>query len=229
MDSTVKHDQSRVTAMYRMRQSGASLDQIAAHFGISRERVRQLLVKHYGSTRLGELLSTTEVKHRAGCTYTDILKLKRRGIIQPAKVVGRCRILWKAETVDTIMGYASGHRCSVCNGPLPSNCRIYCSQVCRIEGTRKLRDAWMRKWRHNHPEKDREAKRQYRASKLIERYQTSEYIVVRKVFIPRGTRLKVLGYGTTRRRFKVECGGQVIEVPVICLKREPKTSEVQNS
>ncbi|MFC1972219.1 sigma factor-like helix-turn-helix DNA-binding protein, partial [Chloroflexota bacterium] len=87
-DSTVKHDQSRVTAMYRMRQSGASLDQIAVRFGISRERVRQLLVRHHGSTRLGDLLTVTELRHRAGCTYNDILKLKRLGIIQSAKVVG---------------------------------------------------------------------------------------------------------------------------------------------
>ncbi len=212
-------------SMYQMRQSGATLDQIAVHFGISRERVRQLLVKHHGSTRVGELLSTTEVRHRAGYTYNDILKLKRRGIIQPAKVVGRCRTLWKPETVDTIKGYADSRRCPVCSGPLPSNRRVYCSQACWIEGSRKLHNEQMRKWRHNHPEKVREIHRQYHASKSLERYQTSEYVVHRKVFIPLGTRLKVLGYGTTHRRFMVECGGQVIEVPVHCLKREPKESQ----
>ena len=227
-EDTAKQDQSRVAAMYRMRQSGATLNQIAVHFDISRERVRQLLVKHYGSTKLGELLSVTEVKQLAGCTYNDVLKLKRHATIQPAKVVGG-RALWKPETVNTIMGYASSHRCSVCNGPLPRNRRSYCSQACRIQGVRKLNAERMREWRRSHPERDRESRRRYRTSKLVKRYQTSEYVVVRKVVIPPGTRLKVLGYGTTRRRFKVECGGQVIEIPVGCLKREPKTSEVQNS
>lgn len=74
--------------MYQMRQSGATLKRVGSRFGITRERVRQLLTVHYGSTGVGELLTTAELYRLAGCTLNYVNKLKQGGVIQPAKVVG---------------------------------------------------------------------------------------------------------------------------------------------
>lgn len=151
--------------MYQMRQSGATLQQIGSPFGISRERVRQLLVKHYGSTRIQDLLTPAELSRLAGCSLRYIYKLTRRGVIQPAMVVGRGKTLWKPETTAAITTYIDRHRCRVCQRPLPSSRRSYCSQGCSIEGHRyknwpepaKRRHLeWMARWRAEHPEKARD-------------------------------------------------------------------------
>ncbi|GAJ22083.1 unnamed protein product, partial [marine sediment metagenome] len=83
--------QTRLDTMHQMRQSGATLDQVGSRFGITRERVRYLLTKHYGSTRIQDLLTAVELARESGCGYWYIVKLKRRGVIQPAMVVGRGR------------------------------------------------------------------------------------------------------------------------------------------
>lgn len=175
--------QTRIDTLLRMRQSGASLQQIASRFGITRQRASQLLVKYYGSTRIQDLLTSTDLIRLAGCTQRYICKLQRRGIIQPAKVVGRGRLLWKLETISTVIIYANSHRCRVCNRPLPSNRQVYCSRMCYIEAykyknmpeqARKLHRERVTKWIADHPEQARQIEqrkqRKYRAKKLARRY-----------------------------------------------------------
>ena len=123
--------QNRIDIMHQMRQSGASLQKIAGHFDISRERVRQLLNKHYGSTKIQGLVRVGELGRLVGCSPSYINRLKRRGIIQPA--VSNKLTLWKLETIDTITSYINSRRCAVCNRPLPSNHRVYCSTECLVE------------------------------------------------------------------------------------------------
>lgn len=164
-----------------MRQSGATLQQIANHCGISRERVRKLLIKYYGSTRIQDLLTITELAHRAGCAQRYIYKLQYRGTIQPAKVIGHGRTLWEPETVATITLYIDSHRCRVCNKTVPSNRQVYCSKACSIKAPRyeknpeqawRLQKVRVAKWRASHPEQAREiqqrAEKKYRAKKAAE-------------------------------------------------------------
>lgn len=131
--ATREHNQTRLVAMYQMRQSGASLQKVGQAFGVSRERVRVLLVKHYGSTRMQGLLTTAEVARLARCTRSYVFKLAR-GVIQPAAVVGRNRKLWQPETIATVIMYIDSHRCPVCNEPLPSSRWLYCSKACYCSG-----------------------------------------------------------------------------------------------
>jgi len=157
--------QTRLDTMHQMRQSGATLDQVGRRFGITREGARRLLTEHYGSTKVRELLTATELCHLAGCTWKYIDKLKQRGVIQPAEVVGRARTLWKPQSVATVIEYIDHHRCLVCHWPVPSNRQVYCSHGCYLEARRYKNQPeearrWHRervkRWRVEHPEKARQ-------------------------------------------------------------------------
>lgn len=166
--------QNKLETMYQMRQSGTTLDRVAGRFGITREGVRRLLTDHYGSTRIQNLLTVTELIRRAGCGYNYISKLRRRDIIRPAMVVGRGRTLWKPETVAAITGYIHRYNCPVCHGPVPSNRQIYCSRRCYLEANRyknqpdefrKRHNERVKRWLVEHPEKARQIQRRKQAKR----------------------------------------------------------------
>jgi len=223
-------DCNRLDSMRQMRQQGASLQQIGGHFGLTRERVRGLLTQHSGSTRVGELLTATELARLAGCTWNYIDKLRRRRVIQPAMVVGRGRTLWKPETIATIIIYNGSHRCRVCHQPIPSNRSVYCSRECYIEASRyKNRPEVIRKrqqestarWRANHPrqakEIDQRKAKKYQAKKSAGRYHNTEYVIWRRCPIPLGTVVRVLR--VSRGKAVVEWGEQTLEVPFACVRK----------
>ena len=175
--------QTRLDAMHQMRQSGATLDQVGSRFGITREWARRLLTEHYGSTRVQDLLTAAELAQLADCTYSYIDKLKRRGVIQPAKVVGCRRTLWDRETVAAIIKYIDRHRCPVCHRPVPSNRSVYCSRACYIEAhryknkpepARRQHNERVERWIAEHPERARQIQQRkqarQQARKSVERY-----------------------------------------------------------
>jgi hypothetical protein len=128
--------QTKLDIMQQMRQSGATLEEIGRRFNISREGVRWLLAKHYGSTGIQGLLTTPELCKLARCTHNYIGKLKRRRVIQPANVIGHGRMLWQPETIATIILYIDHHRCPICHQPLSSGRQVYCSWHCYHEAHR---------------------------------------------------------------------------------------------
>ncbi|GAH46211.1 unnamed protein product [marine sediment metagenome] len=227
--------QTRVDSMYEMRQSGATLARVGSRFGITRERVRQLLTEHYGSTGVGELLTTAELCRLAGCTRDYVHKLKRGGVIQPAKVVGLGRALWKPETIATIIIEIDRHRCPVCHQPLSSDRLVYCSRACYLEAHRyknqpkeekRQRDERAKLWLAEHPEKARQIQQRkqarQQAKRSRQRYQTAQYVIRRKCLIPLGTVVRMLSYNKTTGRMKVERGEQIVELPFCCVKRIAK-------
>jgi hypothetical protein len=141
--------QDKLETMYQMRQSGTTLDQVGSRFGITREGVRKLLTKHYGSTRVKNLLTVTDLTRLTSYDYSYINKLRRRGVIQPAMVVGHGRTLWKPETIATIILYIDRHSCQTCHGPVPSNRQVYCCQECYREAHRYKNQPEEVKRRHN--------------------------------------------------------------------------------
>jgi len=202
--------------MYRMRQSGSTLQQIANYFGVSREGIRQALVKRYGSSGLPGLLTMAQVSRLTGYKRSDVGKLKRRGIIKPARVVGNGRTLWTEDTVDLIKQYMGSRFCRVCGKSLPEGHWMFCSRPCRIEGSKIS----------NRPQEQKKQQKKrmarYFAKKAAERYRNSLYVVRKKCIVPMGTVLKVLSIGKTKRHLKVEWRGKTIEIPTGCLKRIPK-------
>ena len=225
-------DQTKLDTMHQMRQSGATLDQVGSRFGITREGVRRLLTEHYGSTRVQDLLTAAELARLAGCSYSYIDKLKRRGVIQPAKVVGCGRTLWKPETIAAIIKYIDRHRCPVCHQLLSSNRRVYCSWQCYLEAhryrnqpeeARRQHNEMVKRWLAEHPEKAKQIQQRGRArqqaKRSLQRYQTAQYVIWRKCLIPLGTVVRVLSYNTAGGRVKVEWGEQIVELPFGCVKR----------
>lgn len=216
---------AELETMHQMRQSGNSLRQIASHFGVSHEAVR----KRLSSTRVQNLLTTPEVAHLAGCSQSYIRKLRQQGAIQPT-VTGRGRALWNPETIATIIIYNDSHRCRMCQGPVPSNRFVYCSEACRIEGSKyKNRPEAVRKrcqestarWIANHPEQARkieQRKAERRQQKIsAERYRTTQYIISGKCTIPLGTVVRIVSYNKGRQ--KVEWGEQILEIPAGCVRK----------
>ena len=218
-----------------MRQSGATLEQVGRRFGITREGVRQQLVKHYGSTRVHELLTTNELRRLAGCTWEYIDKLKRRGVIQPAKVIGHAEALWKPETVVAVIEYIDRLRCPVCQQPVPSNRIVYCSRQCYLESrqyknwpeeAKRRHDESVARWQAEHPERAREIRQRgqvkQQAERSLQRYQNARYVIWRKCPIPLGTVVRGMSYNTAGGRLRVEWGGRVVELPFGCVKRIAK-------
>jgi len=222
-------------AMHQMRQSGASLQQIGNSFGISRERVRQLLTQYYGSTAVQDLLNTSELARLAGCSWNYIDKLERGGIIQPEKVVGWGRRQWPPQTVDIITSYNDNHRCPICGQPVPSNRWVYCCQSCRLEANRyKNQDRYknrseeekkkhqeaVQRWQAKHPEQARQIQqrkgRKYWARKSRERYQTTQYVIWKRCPIPLGTVVRLVSL--SRGKARVEWGEKTLDIPFGCVR-----------
>lgn len=217
--------QTRPEIMYQMRQSGATLDQLGSRFGISRERARQLLIARYGSARVRKLLTTTELCRLVGCTWKYIDKLKWRGVIQPAMMVGHGRTLWKPESVVAVIEYTDRYRCPVCHRPVPSYRKVYCSRRCYLEARRyknqpleakRRHNERVKRWRTEHPAEAKRIQQRKETKKSLERYRSTLYVIAKRCAIPLGTVVRVLT--CNRGRMRVEWGEQVLDVPFGCVR-----------
>ena len=136
MASNVQVNRVSRDIIFEMRRSGAPMREIAEKIGRSKERVRQILVRGFGSTE-HELLSTLQLCNLSGLPRNRIVELYQDGIIAPSTkwdAGNRDYLLWSAETVQTISTYYQTHRlCKVCNKPMPKNRILFCSDTCRQE------------------------------------------------------------------------------------------------
>lgn len=93
-----------ISAIYAMRHSGATLGQIAERIGRTKERIRQILIKDYGSTR-HRLVSTRQLCKLAGLAPYRLAKLCRDSIISPVREWDTNNghyCLWSPATVEKI-------------------------------------------------------------------------------------------------------------------------------
>jgi hypothetical protein len=136
---------NNVGTIYEMRQAGASLQQIASVTGKSKERIRQLLVSNYGSTRF-DLLSTARLCGLLGLSRHQIVNLYADHMIMPAvaRNAGKQhRLFWSPQTVEKVISHYQKNRlCRMCSCPLPKGRRVYCSPRCYQEGQKyRYKDA----------------------------------------------------------------------------------------
>jgi len=86
--------------IYDMRQSGATLSQIADRIGRTKERVRQILLRNYGSTK-HKLISTEQLCKLVGLNRGRVMELYRDGAVIPVREwdtsIGHY-ILWSPDT-----------------------------------------------------------------------------------------------------------------------------------
>jgi hypothetical protein len=133
----IKRNRVSYGIIVAMRESGASLEQIAQVIGRTKERVRQILLKNSGSTK-HQLLSTQQLYEQLGLPRNRIIELYEEGIIAPATewTSGNHHyLLWPSNIAETVANYYNIHRlCRICKKPLLKGRWVYCSDKCYREG-----------------------------------------------------------------------------------------------
>ena len=148
-----------IGAIYAMRRSGATLQQIASKVGRTKERIRQILLKKDGSTR-HKLISTNQLFRQSRISRYRVIELYNQNIITPAREwdtgIGH-HLLWYPDTIEQIQHHFNSQKlCRICSRPIPASRRIYCSDECYQEG---------HKYKYKNPEdkkKHLECVRKYR-------------------------------------------------------------------
>lgn len=126
-----------IDIIYNMRQSGATLQRIGDEVGITKERVRQILVKNRGSTK-HELISSEQLSRVLGLPRNQGIELYEDSVITPVAEWNRGNrhyLLFSPTTAEQIISYYKSHRlCKICRRPIPRGRRVYCSEQCYKEG-----------------------------------------------------------------------------------------------
>jgi len=157
--------------IYEMRLLGAPMQQIADRIGKSKERIRQILVSQYGTTK-HKLMSTTKLAKNLDLPRSKILELYQKDVIAPALdwyAGSRHYILWSTYTEDRINDFLKQNRfCKICGTRVPKGKLMYCSDECLKES---------RKYRYKSPEGKRKllikVKRYRERKKRLAQIETS--------------------------------------------------------
>ena len=119
------------------RQGGATLQEIANDIGITRERVRQILVEQYGTAKVTGFLSTMNVvKQVDGLNLWRLNQLVKLGVVKPVRA-GKKRF-WDAGTVSVLRKYFLDRKCRICGNLLPISRSVYCCDSCYDVGIKEL-------------------------------------------------------------------------------------------
>ena len=135
---TIERQRTDIGAFIRnMRQSGATLSQIADRIGRTKERVRQILLRNYGSTK-HKLISTEQLCKLSGLNRGRVMELYRDGAVTPVREwdtsIGHY-FLWSPDTlVQIISHYKVNRLCKMCHSSIPKGRQYYCSKQCYEEG-----------------------------------------------------------------------------------------------
>ncbi|UCD07986.1 MAG: hypothetical protein JSU79_06405 [Dehalococcoidales bacterium] len=140
-----------INAIYAMRRSGSTLQQIADKTGKSKERIRQILISNYGSTK-HKLISTEQLRKLFGFSRHHVLDMYNKGIITPAKeweAINGKYLLWSTTAISQINSYINATKvCKHCGTSVPSNRRSYCSTRCYLESHKYRNMSQEEKKRH---------------------------------------------------------------------------------
>ncbi len=80
------HETLSKDKVWEMRQAGLTLQQIGDIVGVTRERVRQILQKNFGTTRVRSLPCEWEAAKILGCAYSTLRDVRERGLLHPIRV-----------------------------------------------------------------------------------------------------------------------------------------------
>jgi len=184
MQKTVEHARINIMSpatlelLVHERNSGKSLRQLGQMFGMSHERVRQILFKY--STSPVTFLPESVVAVKLGYPVSWLIKLRKEGIINPIKPGGRW--LYSEEQVGQITSLiAEMRRCDRCGEIRPKGYRRFCRECSQYrkknnyisfspEEKAKHRERSLA-WRKANPEKWKEissrAQRKYRSKREL--------------------------------------------------------------
>ncbi len=139
------------------RDAGASLRQIGNEVGRTKQRIHEILVKHYGTADSEGTLSTSQLLEQVGCSYYTLHNLRKVGAISQLS-----RGRWKPETLDIILEL---RKCKICGKPFGKQRRTYCSTACEVEAQKykywpewrkKVQRERTRRYTREHPEQIKE-------------------------------------------------------------------------
>jgi transcriptional regulator with XRE-family HTH domain len=112
-----------VELLIHERNKGKSLRRLGQMFGVSHERVRQILAKN--STSVVTLLAENTVAAQLGYPISWLIKLRKEGIINPTKPGSHW--LYSEEQVGQIPSLiAEMRRCELCGKPRPQGYQRFC-------------------------------------------------------------------------------------------------------
>jgi hypothetical protein len=165
------------------RNKGNSLRQLGHMFGISHERVRQILAKHNPS--LVTFLSESKVAIKLGYPVSWLIKLRKEGIINPIKPGGRW--LYSEEQIRQIplpSLIAGMRRCDRCGELRPIGYQKFCRECSQYRkenhyrsfspGEKAKHRERSLSWRKANPERWKEissrAHMKYRSKQKISKY-----------------------------------------------------------
>lgn len=190
-----------------MRRSGASLQQIGDKAGVTRERIRQILKRHYGKIQV-PLLVEKQAARIIGCGEWRLEKLREQGMLNPKHMGGRW--LYDRDELEKAMLLLQ-RVCAHCDEPIPLAVPTfkYCEKCSRdryrnqwpflSEDAKKAATAAHYSWQKRHPERVREilrkAGRTFREKWKREHYATTLYVVVYgKAILPVDSVVKAVGF-----------------------------------
>lgn len=81
-----------------LRNQGLTLQAIGNRIGVTRERVRQILEEHYGTTKISGLIPRSQLGKLLGSSGTQLARLERQGVLDPIHI-GR-RYLYDRDEVE---------------------------------------------------------------------------------------------------------------------------------
>jgi hypothetical protein len=167
--------------LIRERNSGKSLRRLGQMFGVSHERVRQILAKH--SPSRFTFLAENTVAVKLGYPTTWLIKLRKEGIINPTKPGGHW--LYSEEQVRQIPSLiAEMRRCERCGELRPQGYRRFCRDCSQYRKKHHYRSLSPEEkaehrekslaWRKANPEEwktiSSRAQRKYRSKRELFRY-----------------------------------------------------------
>jgi len=116
-----------------LRSQGKTLQQIGDQLGVTRERVRQVLSKHFPECSIPP--STEEAAKKLGMSYRHFRRTAERLGIRP---IGRSRnrIRWSPDVLPAIWTAYKLRSCRICGRDLAPNRSVYCSEECVREAKR---------------------------------------------------------------------------------------------
>lgn len=184
-----------------MRRQGHTLQAISDKVGVTRERVRQILAKHYGEIKTN-LVPEVKLARIIGCPVTRLRKLRISGVINPVRY--ECSYLYDRNEIEKAM-LALQRNCEHCGVLLPmKNVGKRCPE-CKKEYKRyaypflsdeakKRANKAAIKWQKQHPEQYKEAQQRaektYWEKKKREHYAKTRYVVVGGEVMPIGSIFK---------------------------------------
>ena len=142
------------------RLSGESLQQIGDEFGVSRERVRQVL-KHRFNTAGVPFMRQKQVREITGLSTGLITRKAKEFNLKKSGSY----YAWDKDSIDKLL---ASRKCRVCGNPLPPRKHVFCSSKCRNKSKYKF---WsleqkanhyqlVKRWQKEHPDQTKAITRQ---------------------------------------------------------------------